>query len=430
MKIDGATGEVLWYTRYASSAGVDEAVLAVAHDSQDNVFVTGRAMISGNGSDIITMKLLGSNGQIQWTRYISGSAALNDVGWAVAVGPDDDPVIAGYIVAENEEALCITCKLANSDGATIWERTEPGAVDNMEVRGNWLLALPGGDLVMGHRTFGANGYDVALFRYAAADGSTIWSTRYDGATHGGDDVRDIILDSQNNLLVAGVQDVNWNYNYMALKFDSADGALLWEAGYDGPVGWYDVANCISQAPGGPVVVSGLSDGSGTGWDWATVAFDADEGSQLWVQRFDGPASQSDEAKDIATTADGGIFVTGYGYGENSNMDFITIGYEIPGSSPAGGLPDARISTRAWPNPFNPRVNLSFDLPRDGFATLVVYDLRGRTVATLVRDELGAGIHRAAWDGRNDRGQTVAAGTYLAVVRSGDLRSTRKMVLAK
>jgi len=108
-------------------------------------------------------------------------------------------------------------------------------------------------------------------------------------------VRSLRRVSQGNLLIAGVQDVSWNYNYMALKFDSSDGTLIWEAGYDGPPGWYDVANAIAEGPGGSVIISGLSDGTGTGWDWATVAFDGTTGQQLWVERFDGPASQSDEA---------------------------------------------------------------------------------------------------------------------------------------
>lgn len=409
---------------------MDEAALAITHDSQDNVFVTGRAMVAGQGTQIITMKLRASDGQILWTEYIGGSAGLDDVAWDLAMGPDNHPVITGYIVGEGEEAFYLTRKLANNDGSTIWERIEPGALYNVEVRSGWLTVMAGGDIVMSHRHFGTNGYDVVLQRYEADTGATVWDTVYDGPTHGGDDIRAMRQDSQGNLLVAGVQDAAWNYDYMALKFDGSDGSLLWEAGYDGPPGWYDVANCISEGPGGSVIVSGLSDGSGTGWDWATVAYDGITGAELWAQRYDGPASQSDEARDIIFTAAGDVFVTGYGYGEGTNKDLITIRYQVETASPVGETPGAAIVTSAWPNPFNPKVNISFDLPRDGFASLVIYDLRGRTVATLKEENLTAGLHTAEWSGRDSAGRFVPGGTYLAVVQSGSMRSTQKIVLAK
>ena len=387
-------------------------------------------MIGGQGTQIITMKLAADTGSIMWTQYIGGTARLDDVAWDIVVGPDDNPVITGYIVGEAEEAFYLTRKLANSDGRTLWNRIEPGALYNVEARSGWLEVMADGDIVMSHRTFGANGYDVVLKRYEAADGATVWDTVYDGPTHGGDDVRAMRQDSQGNLLVAGVQDANWNYDYMALKFDSSDGSLIWSAGYEGPPGWYDVANCISEGPGGSVIVSGLSDGSGTGWDWATVAFDGVNGSELWVERFDGPASQSDEARDVTFTADGDVFVTGYGYGNGTGKDLITIRYQVPVSSPAADTPGAMIITRAWPNPFNPKVNFSFDLPGEGMASLVIYDLRGREVVVIKREDMVAGLHTAAWNGRDAAGSSVAAGTYLAVVKSGELRSAQKVVLAK
>jgi hypothetical protein len=409
---------------------VDEAIMAIATDSENNAYVTGRAMIEGQGTQIITMKLRAGDGEILWTKYIGGAAGLDDIAWDVAVGPDDNPVITGYIVEEGEVAHYITRKLLNLDGRTLWDRVEPGALYNIEVRSGWLNIVDGGDVVVAHRTFGANGYDVVLKRYAAGDGATVWDVVYDGPTHGGDDVRAACLDSQGNLLVAGVQDVQWNYNFMALKFDTADGSLIWEAGYDGPPGWYDVANCVAEGPTGSVVVSGLSDGSGTGWDWATVAFDGADGSQLWVQRYDGPASQSDEAQAILATDNGDVYVTGYGYGEGTAKDLVTIRYQVQTSSPAVDLPLRTITARAWPNPFNPRVSIAFELPRAGHTAVAVFDTRGRRVATLVEEELGTGSHTTVWDGRHTDGRAAAAGTYLVRVQSGNLQSVQKVVLAK
>jgi hypothetical protein len=217
---------------------------------------------------------------------------------------------------------------------------------------------------------------------------------------------------------------------MALKFDVATGDLIWDATYDGPVGWYDVANCIAEGPGGTVIVSGLSDGSGTGWDWATVAFDAENGTQVWAERYDGPASQSDEARDILCTPAGDIYVTGYGYGEGTNKDLVTIHYKVETASPAGETPAAVMATRAWPNPFNPRINLSFELPRTAQTRIEIFDVRGKRVALLRNEVLSEGLHEVSWNGRNADGHPVSGGTYLVQVRSGELTNSRKIVLAK
>jgi len=83
-----------------------------------------------------------------------------------------------------------------------------------------------------------------------------------------------------------------------------------------------------------------------------------------------------------------------------------------------------------PNPFNPRTEIAFDLPRAGHATLRVYDLAGRLVRTLADADLPSGRHIFEWDGRNSAGRTVAAGTYLYRLRSADFTETRQMTLVK
>ena len=431
LKIDGASGEVLWTQHYASPEGVDEAFMSLALDSQDNVYVTGRAQISGQGTDIIVAKLYGTNGSIAWLDHLGGSALADDIGWDVAVGPDGNPVISGLLVQSGDQPYTLVRKLAAADGSLMWEELVSGAVNNIATRGCWLDVLSGGDLIACQRTFTSNGYDVMLQRYAALDGALVWDTLFDGPTHGGDDARAMRLDSNGDILVAGVQDAYWNYDFMALKFDHSDGSLVWNAGYDGPPGWYDVAGAITEGPEGSVVVTGLSDGSGTGWDWATVGFDGTDGSELWVHRFDGPNSQSDESRDVVCNGRGDIFVTGYGYGVGTSKDFVTIRYQVDTTSAAPETPAASLLARAWPNPFNPRVNIAFEMPHEAHASLVIHDLRGRVVKVLADEIMGAGTHTLQWDGRDGTGQMVASGTYLATVRTGDgQRVNRKLLLSK
>ncbi len=431
LKIDGASGEVLWTQHYASPEGVDEAFLSLDTDSNDNVYVAGRAQVSGQGVEIMVARLNGATGSITWMDKFGGSSLSDDLAWDVVVGPDDRPVISALQVQTGDVPYTLIRKLLPTDGSLVWEHLVAGAQDNADTRSSWLEVLPGGDLVACQRTFTANGYDVLLQRYAALDGAVVWDVHYDGPTHGGDDPKAMGLDADGNVLVAGVQDVYWNYDFMALKFDGDDGALHWSSNYDGPPGWYDVAHAIAPGPDGSVLVTGLSDGSGTGWDWATLGLNGTDGSQLWVERFDGPSNQSDEPRSILGTTQGDIFVTGYAYGVGSGKDLVTIRYKVDTVSAAPDLPGLDLAARAWPNPFNPRVNIAFELPASQHASLVIHDLRGRTVKVLADGIMDAGPHTLQWDGRDATGQTVAAGTYLATVRTADgQRTNRKLMLAK
>jgi hypothetical protein len=84
----------------------------------------------------------------------------------------------------------------------------------------------------------------------------------------------------------------------------------------------------------------------------------------------------------------------------------------------------------YPNPFNPSTAISYQLSGISQVTLKVYDMLGREVATLV-DAIGTpGTHTAIWDGKNNRGETVASGIYLYQLQAGTSVMTRKMVLLK
>ena len=91
--------------------------------------------------------------------------------------------------------------------------------------------------------------------------------------------------------------------------------------------------------------------------------------------------------------------------------------------PAGFVLDA------WPNPFNAETTLSFTVNAAGPVILTVSDLQGRTL----RDWSGhyeTGRHSLTWDGRDQDGQPVASGVYIAAARHGAAAVTRKVTLLK
>ena len=283
---------------------------------------------------MLTMKLDGGSGATLWTDILGGSAGGDDLAWDVVVGPDGHPVVSGHVIETGGVTRCLTRKLAAAGGAQIWSAATAGALNDIVSRSAWLGVATDGDILMVQRGYSpANGYDILVARYDAADGHAVWNVRHDGPTHGGDDPRAMTVTAAGDVVVAGVQDTWWNYNYMTLKFSGANGAVLWQApAYDGPPGWYDVATAVAEGPGGLIVTTGLSDGSGTSWDIATVGYDGATGQQQWVLRQDGPSSQSDEPRAV-TVGGGRVFVTGYAYAATTGKDWITLAYDLGLLSP-------------------------------------------------------------------------------------------------
>ena len=84
-----------------------------------------------------------------------------------------------------------------------------------------------------------------------------------------------------------------------------------------------------------------------------------------------------------------------------------------------------------PNPFNPVTNIAFTVPAGTeSATLRVYDVSGRLVATLVDEAMPAGAHSVVWDGTNRGGEQLASGVYFARLEVGNDMAVRKMTLLK
>jgi len=65
-----------------------------------------------------------------------------------------------------------------------------------------------------------------------------------------------------------------------------------------------------------------------------------------------------------------------------------------------------------PNPFNPRTTFRFSIPEAGVVRLVVYDVNGRWVRTLVDEYVDAGAHSVTWDGTDDVRRAVGSGVYV------------------
>ncbi len=84
----------------------------------------------------------------------------------------------------------------------------------------------------------------------------------------------------------------------------------------------------------------------------------------------------------------------------------------------------------YPNPFNPSTTIEYSLPTRSAVRLVIYNILGQEITTLVNAEQAAGTYRVTWNGRDNAGRHSASGIYLYRLIAGDRQIARKMLLVK
>ncbi len=122
----------------------------------------------------------------------------------------------------------------------------------------------------------------------------------------------------------------------------------------------------------------------------------------------------------------------YGYGDGVHIDDIRIWWsaEVGISGDDISIPQKFSLAQNYPNPFNASTKISFALDRSGDARLVIYDLLGRKVKTLVSSYMEAGSHEIVWNGTDDTGDDVSSGIYMYKLESGDKIQVKRMTLLR
>jgi len=89
------------------------------------------------------------------------------------------------------------------------------------------------------------------------------------------------------------------------------------------------------------------------------------------------------------------------------------------------LPTSYALSQNYPNPFNPSTEVAFDMPTAGHVELVVYNVLGQEVTTLINGEMDAGSHVISFDGSSH-----SSGVYFYRISTGSFSETKKMVMLK
>ncbi|OGG44218.1 MAG: hypothetical protein A3F84_09465 [Candidatus Handelsmanbacteria bacterium RIFCSPLOWO2_12_FULL_64_10] len=170
-------------------------------------------------------------------------------------------------------------------------------------------------------------------------------------------------------------------------------------------------------------VNGLGDGD-TAPDWEVVnnevSVRAERSGKGTGRIYTITVTATDVSGNTATST--GTVTVGHDKGKSSKP--------VAGEPAPEAAPEAFGLDQCYPNPFNPATTIRYALPEGSNVSLVVYNLLGQQVRTLVSGAQGPGYHTAVWDGRDEAGRMAATGVYIYRLQAGGFSQVKKMLFAK
>jgi hypothetical protein len=272
-------------------------------------------------------------------RRYNGPANSDDVATALGVSPDASTVfVTGRSAGSTSSFDYATVAYDASTGHRLWVRRYNGPGNDVDVA--YALGVsPDGTTVFvtGSSRGSTSSDDYATVAYNASTGAPLWMMRYNGPGNGFDTAKALGVSPDGSMVFVTGDSVGSTPvpDYATVAYDASTGAQLWVRRYNGPGNDVDVATALGMSPDGSMVfVTGYSVGSTSSFDYATVAYDASAGHRLWGMRYKGPVNGDDVAYALGVSPDAStVFVTGSSIGSTGSDDYATVAYDASTGSP-------------------------------------------------------------------------------------------------
>ena len=326
IKYDSA-GAQQWVAKYDGPAHAGDGANALDLDGAGNVYVTGTSS-DGTYGDYATVKYDNNGGEL-WVRRYNGDGNGTDHAMCIAVDPSGNAYVTGMSAGAGTSDDDIATIKYSSSGTELWVRRYNGPGDDNDEAFGIALDSSGNVYVGGACTGIGTDFDFCTIKYRPT--LEEWVASYNGPASDLDGAKSIAVDSSGNVLVTGFSEGSGTgFDYYTIKYDSS-GNKLWEARYNGPGNSDDEANALAVDSSGNVYVTGRSIDSSTGYDYATIKYDSN-GNQLWVARYNGPGDGTDWPLSLAVDSSGSVYVTGsIHYGGTTGTVFGTLKYDSNGN---------------------------------------------------------------------------------------------------
>jgi hypothetical protein len=323
-------GNLLWLSRFNGPGNGDDVPGAIAVDAAGNVFVTGYSLGAGTGFDYATVSY-DTNGVQRWVARFDGAASGDDFANNLTLDAAGNVYVTGGSTGIGTGFDYATVAY-DTNGNQLWVAIYDGPASADDVANSIVVDTAGNVHVTGESMGVGTGNDYATVAYDPS-GVQLWATRFNGPGNGTDVATGIAVDGIGNSYVTGYSlgGLTTGFDYATVAYDPT-GALLWVSTYNGPGSSDDFAAAIVLDPNtANVLVTGQSVGVGTSFDYATVSYTTASGFQNWVARYNGPGNARDDAYFVAVDGASNVYVTGYSFGAGTAYDYSTVAYDLNGN---------------------------------------------------------------------------------------------------
>ena len=116
--------------------------------------------------------------------------------------------------------------------------------------------------------------------------------------------------------------------------------------------------------------------------------------------------------------------------DEGTSELIEINFQYTGTGVENILPLITELNGNYPNPFNPITIINYSLAEESNIELIVFNIKGQNVKTLINEKLPAGNHQVMWDSKDENSKPVSSGIYFYKMNTNNYTSTKKMILMK
>jgi|GEM_PF-3393651 len=339
---------------------------------------------------LTTSLSLVSQPNLEWTKNFNGQQSMGDEGHQIIQLPDGNIVAGGILVNfATVSALYYDTYVAklNPDGVVLAEET----ISKGDFYSDQIIKMISDEvgniyLAVNSEDYSNNMSTIELYKYNSALGQ-LWHTSY-AKTDTTCIVADMILDNENNIIVAAtvgttlfsdiyllkydingdlintglytsaetifrtaislavdnnniyyigghqsISDLNSSYTDLLLVKFNSNGVQIWNRVYDGPINMYDFGSDLKIANDNNIYFAGVSEddhGGGPEGDFVLLKFNT-QGDNLWTRRYDGGYGGDWSVAMVLDNADN-CYITGWTISENNNKSTTVLQY-----SPSGNL---------------------------------------------------------------------------------------------
>ena len=474
---------ILWFEDFSGSG--EESIGHYILTCEDNGFLqVGETYDYSNLSSKILVVKINASGQLLWNReiHIGGHNLGNS-----AIELSD-----GYLICGSLDRNSALIKLDKENGSTIFLETfDNGGTDafeNVSIVPNGFIAVGyvhsedpfntfytegegfamfldengieissqnlsqlidqayrvqtfNNELIISGLSEGASDYKVIKM---SLDGNVIWHYSYGGVEE--DHCFGMDLNDDGEIFLAGhTLSGTQNWDTYTVKIGN-DGNLIWASTIGNPRGFnpeyiHDEAWGVKATnDGGCVVIAGTGDeydeysecnGQECSDVWSAYLIKYNHiGNASWQKTF----SSFEVSEEIYDWAGEAIDLTNDGGGiiaiDNGQFGFLRVN-NIQNTLVNDYRNHSSTSFRLYnnyPNPFNPITTFKYDLPKDSYVSIIIYDMLGNVISQLVNEVQNYGYKSVQWNATNSQGQPVSSGVYLYSIEAGKFRQTKKMIL--